>query len=492
MADVDMFVSQAQETRIMDKLIKKPSCKQIIDIIPDPFVVIDRDYKIVAANRHYLRHYGYNDADEVVGQHCYKISHRVDAPCSEHGEHCPLETVFRTRQSTQVMHIHYDQYGAEEHVQLHSTPLFDDDGKVLYVGEYIYPLSKESEEPLLIGRSRPMLRLASLLQRVAQTSTSVLLQGESGVGKERVAEYLHQYSGRANFPFVIVDCGTLGENLIESELFGHERGSFTGANKQKIGLFEAAEGGSLFIDEIGELPLSLQTKLLRVLESGTIRRLGGTQYIRVNVRVIAATNRELLAMVDQGSFRQDLYYRLSAFPVHVPALRERLDDIALLAEHFLGKFEEGDRFTPLSPEVVETLMDYDYPGNVRELRNIVERAAILARGEELLRPEHIVFDQPGRQPLPEGRSFTLRPPQPCQHGHVHGHAVSASTAPTPSATPASASRDRLLSRRDGRLDHESVLHALQQSDGHRADAAKLLGVSERTLYRYVQRMREQA
>jgi len=438
----------------------QPSCDQIINILPDPFVVIDRGFKIIAANRNYLKHYGYNRSEEVIGRYCFEVSHHVDAPCSQHGEHCPLETVFETGQATQVMHIHYDRQGGEEHVQLHSNPLFGSDGKVLYVGEYIYPVSKPGDDSILIGRSRPMLRLAGLLQRVAPTQTSVLLLGESGVGKERVAQYLHQYSSRAGMPFVIVDCGTLGENLIESELFGHEKGAFTGANGRKKGLFEVADGGTLFIDEIGELPLSLQTKLLRVLETGTFRRLGGTEYIKVNVRVLTATNKNLKEMSEQGEFRQDLYYRLSAFPVNIPALRERPDDIPALAEHFLANIEDGDRFVPIPPDVIETLFNHDYPGNVRELRNIIERAAILAYGEEILRPEHIVF---------EGDNTSSAESS-------HGSIV--------------VSNNNLIQRRHGRLNEEAVIRALAQSKGHRANAAQLLGVSERTLYRYVQRLRD--
>ena len=441
---------------------QSPSCEQIINILPDPFVVIDRSYKIIAANRNYLKHYGHSIPEDVVGRFCYEVSHHVDAPCSQHGEHCPLETVFETGQPTQVMHVHYHD-GEEEHVQLHSNPLFDADGNVMYVGEYIYPVHKpSSEDGVLIGRSRPMLRLTSLLQRVAPTQTSVLILGESGVGKENVAEYIHQYSTRASMPFVIVDCGTLGESLIESELFGHEKGAFTGATSMKKGLFEAADGGTLLIDEIGELPLSLQTKLLRVLESGTIRRIGGTDYIKVDVRVIAATNKNLKEMSDSRDFRQDLYYRLSAFPINIPSLRERPDDIAALAEHFLSKMEEGDRFLPLSPEVIETLLTYGYPGNVRELRNIVERAAILAFGEEILRSEHIVFE-----------SGTV-PAAPAMVSHEI----------------ASTSNNNLLHRRNGRLTEQAVIHALEKTDGHRANAAQILGVSERTLYRYVQRLRQ--
>jgi len=444
-----------------DKSAGKPSCEQIINILPDPFVIIGRDYRIVAANNSYARRYGLSSQEDVVGRHCYEISHHADAPCSQHGEHCPLETVFETGQATQVMHYHYDMDNREELVQLQSTPLYGDDGNVLYIGEYIYPVPKMEDDALLVGRSRPMLRMISLLQRVAPTMTSVLLLGESGVGKECVAQYIHQYSSRAKMPFVIVDCATLGENLIESELFGHEKGAFTGAAGRKKGLFEAAHGGTLFIDEIAELPLALQTKLLRVLESGTIRRIGGTGYINVDVRVVAATNRDLRAMVERGDFRQDLYYRLSAFPVEIPALRERPDDIPSLAEHFLSKMEDGDRNLPLSPAVIETLLSYDYPGNVRELRNIIERADILSY-EQVMRPEHIVFEGPRR--VSEASDEFVGGPAP-RRGR------------------------KLLNRRNGRLSDSEVLEALEVCDGHRGQAADWLGVSERTLYRYVKRLR---
>ncbi|MFA5627916.1 MAG: sigma 54-interacting transcriptional regulator [Thiohalomonadaceae bacterium] len=443
--------------------IAKPSCEQIINILPDPFVVIDRNYRIMAANAQYRKHYGLNPGEDVVGRFCYEVSHHSETPCSQHGEHCPLEIVFNTAQPTQVMHIHYDQHGREEYVQLQSTPLFDDNGKVLYVGEYIFPVSQKQQDTLLIGRSRPMVRMISLLQRVAPTTTTVLLLGESGTGKECVAKYIHEYSPRSSGSFVIVDCGTLGESLIESELFGHEKGAFTGAAGRKKGLFEAAHGGTLFIDEIAELPLSLQTKLLRVLETGTIRRLGGTEYVNVDVRVLAATHRDLQRMVELGEFRQDLYYRLSAFPVHIPSLRDRPDDIAALAENFLANSEDSDHFVPLAPEVIEALMTYDYPGNVRELRNIVERAGILAYGDDMIRPEHLVFEGIRREDVQQtGAGLT--------------------------ESPAHANR-KFLQRRHGRLSDDEVMYALESCDGHRARAAQRLGVSERTLYRYVERMR---
>ncbi|MFP5506212.1 MAG: sigma-54 interaction domain-containing protein [Gammaproteobacteria bacterium] len=429
----------------------KPSCEQLIDIIPDPFVVIDRDYRIVAANRNYRERYGMNPED-IVGRRCHEVSHHSSVPCSQNGEHCPLDEILVSKQATQVMHVHYHSDGKEEYVQLHASPLLEN-GEVRYIGETIFPvMPPEGEgEALLIGRSRRLLRMTSLLQRVAPTQTTVLLLGESGVGKEQVAKYLHRYSKCNNRPFVVIDCGALGESLIESELFGHEKGAFTGAVQRKIGLFEAAHGGTLFIDEIGELPLPLQTKLLRALETGTIRRIGGTDYIKVQARIIAATNRDLKELVARGEFRQDLYYRLSAFPVEVPSLRERKDDIPMLAEYFLSRIEHAARHIPLSPDVIESLLCYDYPGNVRELRNIVERAAILA-GDAALRPAHFTF---------EGQEGAFHPPT-----------------------------TSYAARKSRRLDEAGILRALEQAQGHRARAAEILGVSERTLYRHLGKLHD--
>lgn len=426
-----------------------PSCEEIVDILPEPFMVIGRDYRIVATNAAYRRRYGVG-AEEVVGRRCHEVSHRSPVPCSQNGEHCPLEEVLRTGEPFQVIHTHFDARGRRERVQLQAVPIRDAEGRVAYIGEYIHPLEERlPADDLLVGRSAAMLQLVSLLQRVAPTRTTVLLLGESGVGKEQAAKYVHRYSARADGPFVVVDCGTLGDNLIESELFGHEKGAFTGATSAKKGLFEVAEGGTLFIDEVCELPLPLQTKLLRVLETGMVRRVGGTQYRHVDVRVIAATNRDVQAMVAEGRFREDLYYRLSAFPVEVPPLRERKDDIPALAAHFLARREDGEALLPLRPEVIRRLLEHDWPGNVRELRNVMERAAILAAGGEI-RPEHLVFEAP---------------------------APAAPAAPFPARGGAR------------RLTREAVLRALAQTNGHRAEAARRLGVSERTVYRYLRRMR---
>ncbi|GBE09846.1 nitrogen fixation protein VnfA [bacterium BMS3Bbin12] len=433
----------------------KPSCEQIADMLIEPFVVIDPGYRIVAANRAYCRHYGISK-EEVVGRRCHEVSHHSSVPCSRNGEHCPLEEVLRTGDEAQVLHLHY-HHAHTEQVQLHSVPIRDAQGRISHIGEYVHPippLRTLQGDALLIGRSRPMLHLTSLLQRVAPTDTTVLLLGESGVGKERVASYVHHYSQRGDGPFVVVDCSTLGDQLIESELFGHEKGAFTGAAARKKGLFEAAQSGTLFIDEIGDLPLALQSKLLRALETGTIRRVGSTEYLKVRVRVVAATNRDIAHMAKQGSFRQDLYYRLSPFPIQVPALREHKDDVPALAEHFLSRDPNGERHLPLPPEVIEALLDYDYPGNVRELRNVVERAAILAGGG-IIQPQHIDFGTPARN-APNG----------------------------PAAGGTVAARRRGLSAGE-------VLAALEFCHGHRNQTAQRLGVSERTLYRYVERLRKE-
>lgn len=440
---------------------KKPGCEQVMNLFPSPFVVINRDYTIVSANHKYAEHCG---EEEVIGRKCYQVSHHSEVPCSQNGELCPLEAVFETGEPAEVMHIHYDKQGKQEYVQLKAMPIHDDDGVLRYMGEMIHPIDDyEDSGALLIGRSRSMMRMISLLQRVAATQSIVLLQGESGVGKECVAEYIHQYSNHVKGPFVVLDCGNIGENLIESELFGYEKGAFTGANSRKVGLFESAQGGTLFIDEIGELPLALQSKLLRVLEAGTLRRVGGTEYIKVDVRVIVATHRNIKKMVEDGEFRQDLYYRLAAFPIHIPSLRERKDDIFLLAQHFLNQFEEGAQYLPLAAEVIEKLMDYDYPGNVRELRNILERAGILAAGS-VITTDHIITEQ-----IHEIAEI-LGETEEQQHDN---HQVF----------------NHLLNRKRAQLDAEQILDALNKTNGHRKHAAEILGVSERTLYRYVQQIK---
>ena len=249
----------------------------------------------------------------------------------------------------------------------------------------ITPSHRQSLGPI-VGKSEQMRRVFSVVEKIAPTGVTVVLEGETGTGKEVVARTVHQYSTRANNTFIVFDCGAVQQNLIESELFGHEKGSFTGALSARQGLFEMAHGGTIFLDEIGELALDLQPKLLRALEQREIRRVGGNRPIKIDARVIAATNRDLAEEVQAGRFREDLYYRLSVVKLTLPPLRERREDIPLLVRHILktgnfNKTPDGQRVKGIATDALEALMRYDWPGNVRELTNVVERACSFADGE---------------------------------------------------------------------------------------------------------------
>ncbi len=273
----------------------------------------------------------------------------------------------------------------------------------------------------------------------------MLIQGESGVGKELVARFIHQMSPRRDRPYVVVDCGMLNENLLQNELFGHQKGAFTGATALKHGLFEVADTGTLFLDEIGEVSPVLQAKLLRVLESGSFRRLGSTVDLKVDVRLVAATNRDLVQMSREGTFREDLFYRLNVFPIMVPPLRERRDDIPLLARHFLRRANHPGGEKRLAPEALELLKSYAWPGNIRELQNMIESAVIIAENAEIQARDLPVVVR-GQDP------------------HAAGLDLSENM-----------SLEELERRYIGLL--------LERLGGHRARVAKVLQISERNLYR---------
>jgi DNA-binding NtrC family response regulator len=254
--------------------------------------------------------------------------------------------------------------------------------------------------PLIIGKSPQIEGLKNTLQQIAPTDATVLILGETGTGKELVAKAIHHLSSRADKRFLAINCGAFSEELLANELFGHEREAFTGARGVKKGLLESAPGGSIFLDEIGDMPLSMQVKLLRVLQEKTLIRVGGTAEIPVDIRILAATNKDLKAEVERGAFRQDLFYRINVVTLHVPTLAERRDDIPLLCRHFLRKFAEaqGKQINQISDEVMEILIDYEFPGNIRELENIMERAVTLASGPTI-EVSHLPgdFQQPGFQ-----------------------------------------------------------------------------------------------
>jgi len=240
----------------------------------------------------------------------------------------------------------------------------------------------------MIGDSEPMEQVYELTHMVARRDTTVLVTGESGTGKDLIAQAIHLLSLRQKQPLVVINCAAIPESLLEAELFGYVKGSFTGAVQSRIGRIHAAHGGTLFLDEIGDMPLSLQSKILRFLEQGEVQRIGGNDNLKVDVRVVAATNANLLSRVKQGLFREDLYYRLAIFPIKLPPLRERLGDIEQLAEAFLRKFGPG---IALSAEALHALQQHDWPGNVRELRNVIERSSIVAGGEREIQARHILL-----------------------------------------------------------------------------------------------------
>jgi DNA-binding NtrC family response regulator len=309
----------------------------------------------------------------------------------------------------------------------------------------------------IVGNSPEMLDLLSEARQVAEARSTVLITGESGTGKELFARAIHQMSPRNDKPFIAVHCAALNENLLESELFGHEKGAFTGATERQIGRFERADGGTLFLDEIGEITPATQVKLLRVLESRTIERVGGSQPIPIDVRLLAATNRNLKEMVDQGTFRDDLYYRLNVVNLQLPPLREHREDIPLLLNHYLKLTAEdnGKELNGFTPETVKVLTSYNWPGNIRELRNCVERMVVFARGSSLT-----LNDVPVEIRQAVGEQFKEKAQQ----------------------------EKNDLQQSENPLDIKAneknvIIQALAQCGGNRSRAAELLGISRRTLHR---------
>ncbi|MHB8875198.1 MAG: enhancer binding protein Nla6 [Myxococcaceae bacterium] len=307
-----------------------------------------------------------------------------------------------------------------------------------------------------IGQSMAMRKVFELIERVAPAKAAVAITGESGTGKEMVARSVHNLSTRRDKPFIAVNCASIPATLMESEMFGHERGAFTGADQRRPGVFELAHGGTLFLDEVGEIPVELQAKLLRALEEGKLRRIGGKVEIEVDVRVLSATNRDLKAEIKAHRFREDLFFRLNVFQIPLPPLRERREDVPLLVQYFVEKFtgESGKRVAGVHPDALEVLEGYDWPGNIRELRNAVERAVILCDGE-LVGREHLPPDMAGKSP--ERQIFRL---------------------------PYGLTLDE--------VEKEYIVGSLQRNNNNKARTADILGVSEKTLYTKLNRYTEEA
>jgi two-component system, NtrC family, response regulator PilR len=316
-------------------------------------------------------------------------------------------------------------------------------------------LTKEYSFQNLVGNSQAMHEIYDLIKRVSDTPTNILVTGESGTGKEMVAKAIHYNGLLKDKAFMSINCGAIPESLMESEMFGHKKGSFTGAVADKAGLFEAADGGTLFLDEVGELPLTIQVKLLRAIQERVIRRVGSTEDTQINVRIIAATNRDLEQMVKDGTFRQDLYYRLNVIGIRTPSLRERRDDIAILAKHFLKKYNDrlNKNISGISQDALAILKTYDYPGNVRELENIIERTVALEAGASIL-PESLppfVKTTSGSKQMVSSEGIEI--------------------------TSEGVDLDKII----GQIEKELIIKAIHTADGVKKKAAKLLGITFRSM-----------
>lgn len=363
----------------------KEISKEVISFLnafPEPRLIIDANYNIVGANKAYIDHF--EATKSIVGRKCHEVSHHYMTPCDKHGEACPLAAARQTKDVSKVVHVHFTPRG-KEHVGIELIPILDSNDEPIYYIETLRSHEYTSATPTIdgmVGSSREFMKMITMLDRVTQNDTTVLLLGESGTGKEEIAKSLHSQGKRANQPFVVVECSGLTEALFESELFGYDKGAFTGAVTNKIGLVESADGGTLFLDEIGEVPLHQQVKLLRLIESKTFRRVGSTELRHCDFRLICATHRNLSEMVSKGEFREDLFYRISSFPIHLPPLREREEDIVSLSESLIKRIAPTESYV-LTQSAIEFLESYDFFGNIRELRNLLERAILLTDGNKI-------------------------------------------------------------------------------------------------------------
>lgn len=419
--------------------------KTMIDEIDKPAIFIDLNYVILAVNTLYME--TYDTPVELGKSTCFGISHRHHAPCDMHGEECPMQVCKQIKLPHTVIHNHHTSQG-KTYCKINMKTIQDDDGMTIGFLEILDRIDYASAEPTkqkMLGRSPAFLSLLQEINTVAESEISVLLQGETGTGKELTARAIHDSSARNVGPYIIIECTGMNENLFESELFGHVKGAFTGAQTDKKGLIELAHGGTVFFDEIADVSLGMQVKLLRLLESKTFRRVGGIKEIYSDFRIICASHKNLLELVARGEFRKDLYYRLCGYPILLPSLQERREDISLLAESLLDETELNHK--QFSPKALSKLSTLPYWGNIRELKNIIYRAALKAPGK-LIESHHIVQSHLGH-PLEKQN----------ENEKIH-----------------------TLEEQEG-----LYLSKLYTQDTSISTLAKQLGVSERTLYRKLQK-----
>jgi two-component system response regulator HydG len=408
----------------MDELEMYRNCREIINTMNDGLMVVAPDGTIMMVNRAFEEMIGYS-RDEIIGQSCRLIHcdgcEIARALGKEHW--CDL---FEHDSASRSPCLLMRKDGSYIHVLKNASILRDTAGEVLGAVETLTDISEmakrdekiqqlsrllEGEEGFhgIIGKSANMRRVFELTAKAAQSDAPVIIYGESGTGKELVAHAIHELGKRREGPFIRFNCAALNESLLESELFGHVKGAFTGAYSHRQGRFEAAHGGDIFLDEIGDIPLSIQVKLLRVLETKQFERVGDVRPVTVDVRIISATHRDLESLVSQGNFREDLFFRINIIPIHLPPLRDRMEDVPLLVNHFIQRLREqsGKPITGLTPDAMSLFMDQPWPGNVRELQGALEYAFVLAE-KGLIHPEHLPpkVNGPGSGPqtLPEGQS----------------------------------------------------------------------------------------
>lgn len=425
----------------------------ILNCISDGVLTIDLQGNIQYVNTAMQDLLGYSEG-ELVGRRCERFVQSNICVSDD----CILRRSLKKREKIS----NYETYvinreGRRIPVNINTDLLYDEAGNLIGIVEVFRDISqiKELKERLtdvyqfdnIITKDRRMKEILSILPSVAQSKSTVLIQGESGTGKELIAKAIHNNSPRRDKPFIAVNCAAIPETLIESELFGHVKGAFTGAYQDRMGRFEMANQGSIFLDEIADMSLPTQAKLLRVIQEEKFERVGGSKTISVDVHIIAATNKNLQRAAREGRFREDLFYRISVFPVTLPPLRERKEDIPLLISHFIDKFnrEMGKSINNISPQAMKVLLNYFYPGNIRELRNIVEHAFVCSRGNTIL-PEHL--------------------PQELMHADERME-----------ISPEGGSLDK--------VEKEWIVKVLERSGWRFQEAAKRLGISRTTLWRKV-------
>ena len=463
----------------MDKKVENETSIDLNSMVNShekPFVVIDKNFRIMAVNKAYEQHFGATN-ESAVGKFCYQISHGNEHPCGEEGEDCPHDHIFNTGEPKICAHIHCDSEHHMHQVKVSAFPLKGSNNE-MFLGECIEDISPDinirCSTDRMVGESPEFTACVDQLSIAASSDAPVLLQGETGTGKELAAEYIHMHSSRKMKPFQIVDSTVLTESLFESEMFGHVSGAYTGSAGDKQGLFELADGGTIFLDEIGDMPMTQQAKLLRVLESGQYRRVGGKRMRKANVRIICATNRHLWESVIAGSFREDLYYRIACLNIRLPSLRERINDIPVLAHSLLESINRSMRCSyRLMPDVFERLKSYQYPGNVRELRNVLFIAATNSRNREIDAAliKNVINNLPHCNQLAANEI---------------DQAAAQVTAEAPVTAGLNGAMEEPKSLKS--IEEQHIKDLLDRYQGNRKLVAAALGISERTIYRKLKRL----